>query len=98
MSLRIIAHEDLRDPVRGLLRATMTGDLIGWSEWQITPAAEPHSATQVHFRQEVVLTKHIHPLVLWLLRPALFANHRHMMRSGERGVRRFIADSSAASH
>jgi hypothetical protein len=86
-ALRITAHRSLADPGRGLLEARLTGDLVGYSRWRLS--ARPGGGTHVEFSEEVEAAR---PLLrrLAFARPAFEINHRLMMRSGERGLRRHL--------
>lgn len=91
VSLRVRLTREIVDPDTGLLRAHLSGDLTGWTQWQVTAAAHTDSDrageyTDVEFRQTVEFTKHIATPALWLVRPILFANHRYMMAAGRRGL------------
>ena len=85
-TLRITVRQQVIDPDGGLLRAGLTGDLVGWSSWEVR--ALPRSGapqSMVRFRQEVTA-----PGVPGgrsrVLAPLLDANHRAMMRRGRRGL------------
>jgi hypothetical protein len=43
------------------------------------------------FSQEVEVTSPMLRLAPFAIRPLLRSNHTHMMRSGERGLRRYLA-------
>ncbi|WP_172387609.1 SRPBCC family protein [Streptomyces sp. MNP-20] len=82
--LVITARERCRDPERGVLAITMTGDLDGWARW--TLASTPDGGTRARYDQEVDVRK---PLLRRLAvpgRPLLLLNHALMMRAGGRGL------------
>ncbi|MGC5247197.1 SRPBCC family protein [Gordonia sp. DT219] len=84
VSLRVRLTEELIDPAAGVLRARLTGDLVGWSQWEVSETG-PASAT-ADFSQVVEFAKGVPAPLLSLLRPALHLNHRYMMWSGRRGL------------
>jgi hypothetical protein len=86
-ALRLTAHRSLADAERGVLEARLSGDLIGYSRWRL--CAEPGGGTRVEFSEEVEAAR---PLLrrLAFARPAFEINHRLMMSSGERGLRRHL--------
>jgi hypothetical protein len=86
--LRFTTTQSVRDPVDRVLEASMTGDLEGFSRWRIGADAEGTTAT---FEEDVVATKALLRRLEPLARPAFKANHRRMMRDGERGLRTFLA-------
>jgi uncharacterized protein YndB with AHSA1/START domain len=81
-------HQDLRDPERLVLRATMTGDLNGTSQWTIT--ADGDNATRAVFDEDVSVGSGLVSAAGRLFRPALKFNHDLMMRSGEKGLRKHL--------
>ncbi|GAA1482068.1 SRPBCC family protein [Gordonia sinesedis] len=89
LSLRIELHRSRQDASAGLLRADIRGDLVGWCQW-VVRADGGH--TNVAFDQRVLLMKSVPAVALWALRPVLYANHRHMMRAGQRGLVRYLGD------
>lgn len=86
--LTFVIHRDEEDPGQRLLRARMTGDLNGTSQWTITAADD---GTVAVFDEDVTVGTGLLRAAGRLLRPALRANHDHMMRSGEKGLRRHLA-------
>lgn len=94
VSLDVTLREELVDPIAGVLRARLDGDLAGWSQWTVHPDADAEY-TVVHFVQQVDFTKHVAVVPLWPLRPFLRANHAYMMRSGRRGLVRHLAEITA---
>jgi hypothetical protein len=83
-ALRVTAHRSLADAHAGVLEARLSGDLVGFSRWRLTPA--PSGGTWVKFSEEVEAAR---PLLrrLAFARPVFEINHRLMMNSGERGLR-----------
>lgn len=89
LTLHIELATELVDPESGVLRATLAGDLIGWSQFALR--ADGAERTVLDYTQEVRLARPglvgrmaTNPLV----RPVLIANHAAMMRSGMRGLAR----------
>ncbi|MGZ4631504.1 MAG: SRPBCC family protein [Actinomycetes bacterium] len=76
------------DPVAGVLEATMTGDLTGFSRWTITPSES--GATMV-FEEQVEAQKPLLRRLGPVARPAFVANHALMMRHGRRGLGAYLA-------
>jgi hypothetical protein len=87
VSLRLIARRDIEDADSLRLRATLSGDLIGWSSWQIEPDGKGSIAT---FTEEVSTTGALKAAARFA-RPVLEWNHAAMMRGGERGLRTYLA-------
>lgn len=86
--LTFIAHRVIEDPVGRVLRATLSGDLNGTSEWRI--GADGSSTTAV-FDEDVTVGSGLIRAAGIAARPALRFNHDLMMRAGERGLRRHLA-------
>ncbi len=89
LTLRVELATELVDAESGVLRATLTGDLIGWSQFALR--ADRPERTILDYTQEVRLGV---PGLIGRLasssiaRPVLIANHAAMMRSGMRGLAR----------
>jgi hypothetical protein len=69
------------------LRVSLTGDLRGWSAWQIAANGVGTVAT---FTQEVHTTGALKAAAR-VARPILEWNHAAMMRGGEQGLRAYLA-------
>ncbi|MFH8795287.1 SRPBCC family protein [Streptomyces sp. NPDC017941] len=85
--LVITATERHRDPGRGVLEISMTGDLEGWARWTVAAADGGSRAT---YDQEVDVRK---PLMRRLAvpgRPLFLLNHALMMRAGRRGLAAYL--------
>lgn len=97
ISLSVELSQAHRDPVLGVLRASVRGDLVGWSQWTVEIAPEGSIVT---FDQEVDFTKPMPTATLVALRPLMVANHRYMMWSGRRGLVRHLSSAGtiAARH
>ena len=77
-----------RDPVAGLLEASMVGDLSGFSRWTITASGV---GTQAVFEEEVEVKKASLRRLSPVARPAFRGNHTLMMRHGHRGLTAYVA-------
>ena len=86
--LTFVARREIEDPVAGRLRANLTGDLNGTSQWTI---ASTGGATTATFDEDVTVGSGLLRAAGFAVRPALRFNHDLMMRSGERGLRRHLA-------
>lgn len=80
--------QNVADRDGGVLEAELRGDLDGFSRWSIRPA---RAGSVLVYEQEVVTTGWIFNALAPVARPAFEANHAWMMRSGERGLRTFMA-------
>jgi hypothetical protein len=89
----VIARE-VEDAAARILRARLTGDLIGTSQWTITPDGAGCAAV---FDEDVEVGKAAVRAAGRLVRPALRFNHDRMMRSGEAGLRRHLAAARSLS-
>jgi uncharacterized protein YndB with AHSA1/START domain len=81
-------HQEVRDAEGLVLRASMTGDLNGTSQWTIT--ADGGDATRAVFDEDVSVGSGLVHTAGRLFRPALKFNHDLMMRSGEKGLRKHL--------
>ena len=86
-TLDLVLERNVEDEARGILRVDITGDLRGWCAWQLTSDG---GGTRARFSQEVEVTVPLLQRVPFAIRPLLRGNHSHMMRSGERGLRRHL--------
>jgi len=77
-----------RDPVAGVLEASMVGDLTGFSRWTITASG---AGTEAVFEEEVEVMKASLRRLAPVARPAFRGNHSLMMRHGQRGLRAYVA-------
>lgn len=86
LALHVTAHRSLADAAQGLLEARLSGDLVGFSRWRLSPSP---GGTRVEFSEEVEAAR---PLLrrLAFARPLFELNHRLMMNSGERGLRHHL--------
>lgn len=91
-SLAVGVTREVVDAANGRLRVGLSGDLVGWAEFVVEAGSGGWSVAT--FSEQVQVG------VGWLspfdrvLEPVLRANHEVMMRSGERGLRRLLADES----
>jgi uncharacterized protein YndB with AHSA1/START domain len=82
--LVFVMHQELEDPDSLVLRARMSGDLNGTSQWTITADGEGSRAV---FDEDVSVGSGLLHAAGRLFRPALKFNHDLMMRAGEKGLR-----------
>ena len=94
VDLVYVVHRELVDPAAGVLRARFDGDLAGTGTWTVRPDGPGAVAT---FDQQFSLTARILRTAGMLARPAVRADHQHMMRSGERGLRRHLATADSVA-
>ncbi|MEU4740744.1 SRPBCC family protein [Actinosynnema sp. NPDC023658] len=87
------AHHNAKEPAEGLLRANLVGDLHGTASWRILPDG---AGARLVYEQEVVVRKPLLRGLAIISRPLLKANHELMMRSGQRGLRTYLAGFRAA--
>lgn len=85
-------ERQVQDPSAGVLRARLSGDLVGTSEWRVRPDAD--GGTLAEFEEDVTVGKAGVRAAGRFARPVFVYNHDRMMRSGELGLRRYL-DSGA---
>ncbi|GAB2704714.1 SRPBCC family protein [Kitasatospora kifunensis] len=78
----------------GVLEAELTGDLAGWSRWTVKP--DGAGASLAVFEQDVRGGKALMRLLALPGRPLFLANHALMMRSGRRGLSRYLLRGNEA--
>lgn len=86
--LTFVMHREVEDPGGRVLRARMTGDLSGTSQWTVTGSSDGSLAV---FDEDVEVGITLLRAAGRLVRPALRVNHDHMMRAGEKGLRAYLA-------
>lgn len=86
--LTFVIEREVEDPLNRTLRARLTGDLTGESQWTITDSAG--GGTIAVFDEDVTVSKGMIRAAGLIARPALKFNHGLMMRSGEAGLRRAL--------
>ena len=86
-TLDLVLVRAVQDEAHGILRVDVAGDLRGWCAWNFSTEGV---CTRVHFSQEVEVTALRLQRVPFAVQPLLRANHAHMMRSGEYGLRRYL--------
>ena len=77
----------IEDPAALVLRAELSGDLNGTSQWTIRADGADCLAV---FDEDVAMGSGTLRAASRFMRPALRFNHDLMMRSGERGLREFL--------
>jgi hypothetical protein len=91
-TLRFDTLQGRFDPEAGVIEGMLRGDLEGTAVWHVVPDGE--KATTLVYTQEVTLRSWLQRL-LPLARPAFRFNHALMMRSGARGLDRFLRQRNA---
>lgn len=86
--LEFVLEQQTDDPEAGTLKASLAGDLQGWSSWRVEPDS---SGCRLIYEQEVVVNKRLLRALAPLARPLFRLNHALMMRRGRRGLRRHLA-------
>lgn len=92
--LVFVAAEARRDEAAGVLEATMSGDLEGFSRWTVSPAGD---GTRAVFEERVEARKELLRRLAAVARPAFRANHALMMWHGRRGVGVYLAGFQAGA-
>jgi hypothetical protein len=87
-------QRSIMDRERGVLVATMTGDLAGRSSWRI---ARDDDGSKLRFQEEATVERPILRPLEPLARPAFSANHGWMMRGCRRGLVAALAGYEIAS-
>ncbi|MGO8871091.1 MAG: SRPBCC family protein [Acidimicrobiales bacterium] len=77
-----------RDPDAGVLEASMSGDLNGFSRWRIRDHPE---GSRLVFEEEVTVHKRLLCRLAPVARPAFRANHAVMMRHARAGLAAYLA-------
>ena len=88
-TLDLLLTREVEDPVGRVLRARISGDLRGWSQWRLEP---DDGGTLAHYAQEATVTSSAVAPFAPLVGPVLRANHAWMMRCGELGLRVHLAN------
>lgn len=91
--LVFVVRRETEDPVARVLRATLTGDLNGTSQWTVQPGED--GGTVAIFDEDVTVGKPLVRAAGLLARPALKFNHGLMMRAGEHGLQKHLATVGA---
>lgn len=86
-ALDLVITREIEDREGGILRVGLAGDLTGWSQFVVSANGV---GTTADYRQEVVVSEPLMSRFARPLTPLLRANHRWMMRSGQRGLRRHL--------
>lgn len=86
-SLHLVMCKIVEDRVGGILKASLSGDLEGFSEFVLE---EKQSGCLLHYRQEVVARKPLLRALAPVARPLFRINHLIMMRRGNRGLTRYL--------
>lgn len=86
--LAFTAREARSDPAARVLEIALTGDLEGWVRWTVGAAG---TGSLARYEQVVDVRKPLLRRFAVPGRPAFRANHWLMMRSGRRGLARYLA-------
>ncbi|MEX2588432.1 MAG: SRPBCC family protein [Actinomycetota bacterium] len=86
--LEFVLEQQIDDPESGILRASLVGDLQGWSSWRIE---ENSAGCGLTYEQEVVVNKRLLRALAPIARPVFRLNHVLMMLRGRRGLQRYLA-------
>ncbi len=89
--LVFVMQQDLEDPEDLVLRASLTGDLRGTSQWTVTTDGDGARAI---FDEDVSVGSGLLRAAGRLFRPALKFNHDLMMRAGEKGLRAYLTTAA----
>ena len=84
-----VATQEVVDESDGTLVARFSGDLAGTGRWQISGA--DHSAV-ARYEEQFDVRVGLARAAGFLGRPVIRANHGHMMRAGERGLRKHLEE------
>lgn len=89
-ALHVTMTRAAQDPSAGVLRVDLSGDLVGWSEFVLSPRG---SGCVAAYRQECVLGEpRMARTAAWPPVAAVMRwNHTWMMRAGQRGAARVLA-------
>jgi len=83
-TLDLVLTRAAQDEESGILRVDIEGDLQGWCAWELD---DESTGTRAVFSQEVVVMAPLLGRAPPALRPLLRANHAHLLRAGESGLR-----------
>ncbi|MZE77914.1 polyketide cyclase, partial [Streptomyces sp. SID5475] len=77
-----------------VLETALSGDLEGWARWTVAArAGDSGGGSRALFEQEVTVRRRLLRALAVPGRPLFRANHRLMMRSGQRGLRARLAEA-----
>lgn len=85
-----VATQEVVDAEQGTLVARFAGDLAGTGRWEITGVDH---RTVARYDEDFEVRAALARAAGVLARPVIRANHEHMMRSGERGLRRHLEET-----
>lgn len=87
-SLEFLMDRQDDDPEMGVLCASLSGDLKGFSSWKVEADGD---GCRLVYDQEVEVQKKLLRTLAPVARPLLRLNHGLMMWRGERGLRSWLA-------
>jgi uncharacterized protein YndB with AHSA1/START domain len=89
--LVFVMRREIEDPASGLLRAVISGDLVGTGQWTITANGSDGTGTLAVFDEDVSVGHGLVQAAGPFFRPLLRLSHDHMMRSGEKGLQAHLS-------
>lgn len=90
-ALEFLIERQVDDPESGELRAGLSGDLEGFSSWNV---AADGDCCRLVYDQEVEVTKRLLRVLAPVARPLFRLNHALMMRRGKRGLEAYLGSPS----
>ena len=93
-TLDLVLTRDVEDAATGVLRVRIGGDLDGWSAFRLSVGAS--GSTIARYEQEARISVLGLSRLVPVTAPVLRLNHAWMMRSGERGLARWIGGGAPA--
>lgn len=88
--LEFVLEQQIDDEKAGTLKASLVGDLQGWSSWRVRDRGSGSGCSLI-YDQEVVVQKRLLRALAPVARPVFKLNHALMMRRGHRGLQRHLA-------
>ena len=83
-----VMRRDIEDPAGGVLRAVMSGDLVGTGQWTITANG---AGTLAVFDEDLSVGHGLVHAAGRFVRPLLRLDHDRMMRAGENGLQAHLS-------
>jgi hypothetical protein len=81
------------DEVTGVLEGSMTGELVGFTRWTVTPRGQ---FSTIEYLEDVTTNKFLLDKLAPIAKPFFKLNHRLAMTQGQRSLRSYAAGYSAA--
>ncbi|HEV8230087.1 MAG TPA: SRPBCC family protein [Candidatus Limnocylindria bacterium] len=89
-----VLENQIIDPRKQVLQGRVAGDIRGRISWDVDPVDAGHCVAT--FSEHVSVRQPILNTLSWLFRPVFRWNHGLAMKSGERGLRRYLASLPTA--